>query len=744
MAQQVQGLGSNVMNRPLSQGLTQLKESISGCKYNTTLMLSRLQRFEDRLSSIDYRMSPITFATESYSKAKENISATLEEVSKTYDYFRIATEVKMVINAGYKPATQKQFFDALGRLSQAKKFFEEHREIKSGGTVLMTIDNLLRNAVVQCVQELERLLVPLGKSVEFSAEDGRYVVINPMSSAAAAEIKSLFALFDKHNQMIHYEVYQGVRIAQVLAELQAEENDHANDWAALLEDVPYSKGSHPLRDYLALAYEMLRGELQLWSNTLDTTKPPAQGVYAAICDATVLEIQRLLTPTLLADQDQMSSSFIIRQCNAFLIHLDVLEIFMARHDDMLEICRPDVSRPTAAGVHLEALGHAMVEACVESINLLLQSSSDPGEPLDVESRDDVKRAFKRGEAVAIVNPGELCDLHPITGNVLHCCEEMGQFQSVYPRLIELVTEVGVPSFPYMYAAELTDLVTSLVDNLHDALLQRADRYNVARPPGVRPKGGIGGGEGEGGGGGGRMMTWLWGGGNKAASAESRVLEVNKSNLFDVGAAEAVILLSEARRHLFLVNNLYSLCAYCRDTQSDYIAYQAYYATNPKIVDDDDDVGDYDKEKSPRLRPIVLIRDVERFQSLAESELLEAQEGFCQAVVVALGLSTRDMDELREQMDHKRADKKASDRLLKAKFAVFNSGMDALLAQQGEWRVTSVDLRTELAGLLVSRVVPVWSAFFDAHSSTPFTKKHIKEYLRFPPHDVTNILAHFFG
>lgn len=49
-------------------------------------------------------------------------------------------KVKDTINGGLNADTQREFFEALGRLSDAKKFFETHREIKSASSVLSTID----------------------------------------------------------------------------------------------------------------------------------------------------------------------------------------------------------------------------------------------------------------------------------------------------------------------------------------------------------------------------------------------------------------------------------------------------------------------------------------------------------------------------------------------------------------------------------------------------------------------------
>lgn len=680
-----------------STALSKLRASITGCEMNMTLMLSRLQRFEDRLSNIDRRMGPIQETTESYSKAKENISSTLEEVSKTYEYFRIAGEVKAIINQGYKPSTQKQFFDALGRLSYAKKFFEDHREIKSAPTVLMTIETLLRNAVMQCVAELERLLMPLGKTVQMD-EEGVYQVVNPLSTTTATELKSLFALFDKHNQVVHHEVYQSIRIAQVKAELQVEEDAHAAEWAALLEDVPYIRGSHPLQGYITLAYEMLRGELQLWSNALNPNNPACVLAFVAICDGTVMEMQRLLTPMLLDDEETQSSNYIIRQANSFLIRLEMLDMFMVRYEDLREICRPESSKESTASVTLTALRNAMVEACVDSINTLLRNSSDPGDPLDL-TEGDFKKATKRGECVAIANPGETCDLHPINGNVLHCCKEMVAFEPVYRRMCDLVAEIGVESFPYMYASELADLLTSLVDNLFDSVVQRADRYNVVVPPNAKPE----------------QKTLV-------SDLGARLLNLRVSNMFDKGQPEAQLGLASARRHLFLANNMYSLFVYCRDMKRE----------SARALDD-----------NPHA-PLIVLNGLDSFLKGVEAQLFEAKQAFANVVAGTLGMLPANMDEFVRVHEAKQQDKKAMERLLKAKFSAFNAGMEALLAQQGEWRISSVDLRQHVTTLLVDKICPAWSSFFNSYSANKFSKKHMAQYLKFTPNDVSTILEHFFG
>jgi hypothetical protein len=125
--------------------LTALADSLEQAQRNTSRMLGKLRRFEDRLNLIDQRMRPIQITTEKYWAAKENIALTLVEVEKTYEYFRIAAETRAVVSGGLSLANnQTEFFDALSKLTLAKKFFETHREIKSSGSVLINIEQLLK------------------------------------------------------------------------------------------------------------------------------------------------------------------------------------------------------------------------------------------------------------------------------------------------------------------------------------------------------------------------------------------------------------------------------------------------------------------------------------------------------------------------------------------------------------------------------------------------------------------------
>lgn len=71
-------------------------------------------------------------------------------------------------------------------------------------------------------------------------------------------------------------------------------------------------------------------------------------------------------------------------------------------------------------------------------------------------------------------------------------------------------------------------------------------------------------------------------------------------------------------------------------------------------------------------------------------------------------------------------------------------MDALLAQQGEWRVASAGLRDRLSAMMVSKIVPVYTQFFNTYSVVKFSKKHMEEYLKYTPPVVERHLTGFFG
>lgn len=116
--------------------------------------------------------------------------------------------------------------------------------------------------------------------------------------------------------------------------------------------------------------------------------------------------------------------------------------------------------------------------------------------------------------------------------------------------------------------------------------------------------------------------------------------------------------------------------------------------------------------------------------------------FCEGIAVALGVDSQGMVDF--QSSYVSESSTNQQRLLKSKFMIFNTGMDALLSQQGEWRVSSSVLRESLSLALVEKVLSTYQPFFTTFSTVKFSKKHMDEYLKYNPAQVENHLKNFFG
>lgn len=86
---------------------------------------------------------------------------------------------------------------------------------------------------------------------------------------------------------------------------------------------------------------------------------------------------------------------------------------------------------------------------------------------------------------------------------------------------------------------------------------------------------------------------------------------------------------------------------------------------------------------------------------------------------------------------------AAQKLLKFKFSQFNATVEALLTHQGEWRVSSPELRELVGAELMRKIIPPYTTFFNKYSKIHFSKRHMDDYLKFPPTDLEHILKGFF-
>lgn len=75
--------------------------------------------------------------------------------------------------------------------------------------------------------------------------------------------------------------------------------------------------------------------------------------------------------------------------------------------------------------------------------------------------------------------------------------------------------------------------------------------------------------------------------------------------------------------------------------------------------------------------------------------------------------------------------------------LFNATVDGLLAMQAHWRITSQDLRTRVEAQLVQQVLESYQVFYGAYSTEKFSKKHMDQYLRYPPTEVEAVLKKIF-
>jgi Exo70 exocyst complex subunit len=592
--------------------------------------------------------------------------------------------------------------------------------------------------------------------------------VSPDSSPAIppeglVDVKKLCETLEDCECDEHFGVYKKVRVELVQTELRACETAAHTAWEELLQDVPFRKGTHPLKGYLSLAVELLRGEQLLWGATLSSSDASIE-VFLSIADVIIVEIQRTLTPTLIDEESsdgskttteqsavtplvvqpssaaagagagisgsiavQHGSSFsakklfrlkgfslnlakpkplifrsvpdkINRQCNLFLIRLDALEIFLSRYEDMITLCLPDTRVDSLAAESLIMMRDAIVESCVESVSQVIAATAENTKKQRRHSNAGTGSGSGAGSSASTTAPEQeslTCDLQPITGNILYCCKELMHFTKVYGKMHELAMELGIRVSAS--APTLTDLIAVLLQNLVELLLKRADKLDPVGKTKV-----------------------------------SRSLNLKGHALFESGERDADDYLLWARKHLFLVNNLYSLSVYIQEKRKDMQMY-----TNAAASGMGSALSGAGKPQGAKsvLRLLELSDQV-------ESRLANERERFCATVAEAMSMTPAEMSEF--AVEYETADKTTRHRLLKAKFSLFTSGMDALLAQQGELRVSVAGLRDALGDQLLDTIYPFYNKLYENYSTVAFSKKHMNEYLRFSPRDVERSLKYFFG
>eukprot|EP01038_Epipyxis_sp_PR26KG_P012873 gene12873-17251_t len=662
--------------------LLRLKEALEGAQKNTSKMLTKLERFDNRLEDLDLKMRPIHQSTLLYTTAKKNIAQTLAEIEKNHEYFRVTSDVKDIISTGFSVSNedkdiQKDYLAAITRLSEAKKFFMDHHEIKSSASLLVSIEQMLKQGIMACGTEFEKLIVLCGKTIEYV--DGRYNVANIIPVNVGRDIKAICDTLDLNKETSYFKIYQSVRISRLKADLKDLENQYASAWMALLQEGPYEKGSHPFQNYYKLVYVLLRNELQMWGSTLPSNEE-SLSVFINICAAGISEINRVLAPIVHEDKSNRQGNQTIKQCKTFLIRLDVLEIFLSQLEEFRDLCRPDVRRENVASESVLKVKDLIIQACVTSIDHLL------GLPFTNGFIPVVRKILSTttSSSDVLINDELSCDLHPITGNIVHCCREVVTLASVYRKMYDYLNQSNMKLIKDMTVTVVVppdhdSFINAILEQLYSSIEERALRFNDT---------------------------------NKIKTRR-RSLDLNAHAQYDVVEdrnAEGFVL--AARQHLFWANNLFCIFNYVKDKKNE--------ISDPRQTSNSSNI------RRGSTGPISLSNKMQQFQSFSdkiELRLAKEKSNFCESIAIAMTLSKEDMTEFKDAHEK---DKSGKGRVLKAKFSAFNSGMEAFLSQQGEWRISATGLREQISNELVNRI------------------KHMNEYIKYTPQDVERNLVSFFG
>jgi len=685
--------------------LRQLQGYFAKARENTELMQSKLVAFEGKLAELGTRIRPLQESTTSFSKAQQNISKTLSAISKTYDFYKIAEDTKTVIKQGYasiRGDSQREiaFWAALDHLTEARAFLLSHTaDMKSANSALTTVNTLLGMAVGELLRELERLFSPLGSCVALSSAS-EIVVSNP-ASKHPSNVKDAQIIIEglerQQASWSHLELFKMLRVAQVKRDLGDYDAACVSPLLSL-DEVPYRAGDDATGPALRLALDfcasVLHGEAALWGSVL-APSPQSLAAFDSLCEAVLAHVQRRLSPLLEPDAPPpRTAPGILRQVNLLLSRLDALDAFVAAAEDLTHACSPNAHRQSAAAVTVTALRDALVEACVESVGVVLASVSSTGPAFQPSpSLATSKKSASSGRNGGLLadqmlgcaggmSAGEACELQPSTMHALHCCSQLlsrasGPFSVAVSLAAELDLRSDVPPDALASGAAFSHKVLlSLVEALERraALMQAALQASFS----------------------------LAASGSRVRSRLEALME--KHSLFDLGDREAEAALAAGLcRPIFLLNNLHAVLEHL-------------------------EAGGASGALAERLR----------------AQLQRAVEDCCSAAAAACALTQADWADFQLLLNAHSSQSQHRDRLLKAKWFLATSGLDALLSAQGQFRLASPRLRAVLGERLAVAVAQPYAALFRDTAHVPFTRKHKEQYIKYPVEDVQYALSTYFG
>jgi len=652
-----------------------------------------------------------------------------------------------------------EFFDAIERITTAKRFFDSHRDMKSAHGAMINIDNMIKRAMLHCVDEMNRIFKSCGCTFK-EEKDGTLAVVSPVSDGNITWVKTICDCLEAHEVSQHLPMYLEQRTSIIKSSLRNYEgfstlnkaSGHSastgkSSPAALLELIKegtmlYTKGNMFFPRFMEAVLATLRGETLLFSKVLPNSNPQTEKAFCAVCLCVIEELRCIIKPFVgesalenlvgggsssgagSGGSGLMGTSFSIkkadknvdtkpiilqRKSNLFLIHLDILDTFLANFFDLRNLSTPDDLKDKVLAVPLSTLldeqRSSIVRSCLLGLEHLLQAIRM------TTSTSAISSATNSSNSTSTRAPINT-DLHPISGYVLCFCKEVVEFETVYQALLRIADELHMKT-DYLPASTI-GLESFMIDGLMSRLQEKTKGtvFHLHK--------------------------------NKSTIQLDGSCQVDSSaNMFDPQTRSEE--LENAKIYLFLMNNLDVIASHLRgrlnvlqgnDVSSSpgkRVRKSTYRGTVAHQASGEDDT------------PLTVLTN--QYNSV-DNRIQIAVNELCSVISTVL-LTCINLDAAQATAEGRtsksfKMSQTLLEKQLKTCFGAFNETIDLLLSLKAQWRISSTDLRDRVQGQLNLEIMEPYSKFFEQYSKVNFSKKHKDSYLRFPPKRVEDVLNDFFS
>lgn len=692
---------------------------LSRASSDSDRMLRKLQSFETSLERTEAELAPLRSSTASIIMAKERISGVLLEMGKTHEYFQVSQSVRNIAYQGYSIHRAAQIFSAVERLVKARNFFEVNKDIRSAESILAQINQLLSVLLESCMKELTFQYDKIGSGVIFEGNGlaQKYRATDKVPGDLVKVLHPIIDMLTRIESDEHLETYRRIRANSVESELDNFYMNRKSDWDTLF----YGDGGRScfqvktngvFSHFMRFGTELLRGEIFLWSALLPPTERSID-VFVTLCMVMVKRVVALVTPFLsdIVEKEkrgEKSRESLRNDHDKVLISFEIAISFMEYFDHLYEVCKPDFCKESFASRALLELRNELFASTVRRLEYLMTMASDL-------TLTHFPKSLQ--EQIGPGNVGEVCDLQTAVIRTLHCCRELMNLETEFESFMEISDEYNLEMHGAPCLRDVSELIMTMLRNLKIGIVEKGEFIAAATSAiasqnlDTKQSNAI--------------RSFIADSRNERMSlVASNQLQLdnatNTHSLFhqvETESEEATIAMMGACQYLFLSNNLHQLHSFVVDTVN--LLQVCLGKSDPKCID----------------LFIVELRD----------SCLQSKAMFCQTVAGNLRMTLSDEEDFHcRYAAFPKSDKQSRGRLVKGKFALFNRAMEALLSQQGAWKVTAPTLRDELGVSLAETVGPLYERFYHEHSCTNFSKRHMDQYVRFLPEEVTTALRRFFS